>query len=253
MPYIDWFAIEELYAGTQLRDKNKVEAYSLALHTSEHTDDIIKNRKEFMSELNHKLEQCVFMNQTHSNHIHCIKKEDIGAGCFSVKDAIQDCDAIYTREKNVLLGTFTADCVPILLYDKAQGIICAVHSGWKGSASLILKKMVHTLLYDEDSELKDIFAYIGPSIDFFSYEVDTEVIDAIKDTKMNTDTFIIDKGEGKYFFDNKRMNYQILIEAGVPDMNIFLCDNDSFENEEDFFSYRKNKDTGRNMTFILRK
>lgn len=253
MPYIDWFAVEEIYAGTVLRDNTKEEDFNLALHTTNHPNIIIQNRKEFMEELNHDLSKCVFMNQTHSNHIHCIRKEDIGAGCFSTKDAIMDCDAIYTREKNVLLGTFTADCVPILLYDKAQGIIAAVHSGWKGSASLILKKMIHVLLYDEDSELKDIYAYIGPSIDFFSYEVGQDVIDQLKNTNMNIDTFVLPKENGKYLFDNKRMNYQMLIEAGVPDMNIFVCDHDTYTNEEDFFSYRKNKDSGRNLTFILRK
>ncbi len=253
MPYIDWFTQEELYAGTVLRDNQQVEDFNLALHTSLNEKDVIANRKTFMNELHHDLNQCVFMNQTHSANIHHVTKQDIGAGCYSTKDAIFDCDAIYTREKNILLGCFTADCVPILLYDKEQGIIAAIHSGWQGSVKQILKKMIHTLLYDEDSELKDIYAYIGPSIDFFSYEIGQDVVNEIKKTGMNTDTFLLKNKNGKYLFDNKRMNYQMLIESGVPDLNIFVCDNDTYTNNDDFFSYRRNKDSGRNMTFILRK
>lgn len=253
MPYIDWFAIEEVYAGTHLRDNTKAENGSLALHTTENKNAIILNRKAFMQELKHPLDNCVFANQTHSCNIHKVTKEDIGKGSYSIEDAIENCDALYTREKNILIGVFTADCVPILLYDKAQGIIAAVHSGWKGTAQMITKKMIDVLKYDEDSEMEDIYAYIGPSIDFFSYEVGDDVISALKETGMDITNFIIPKENGKYLFDNKRMNMQMLLDAGVPDTNIFMSDKDSYENEEDFFSYRKNKDSGRNLTFILRK
>ena len=253
MPYIDWFSVEEIYAGTTLRENNKEEAGSLALHTTENKEAIIKNRKAFMAELKHPLDNCVFANQTHSCNIHKVTKEDVGKGSYSLNDAIENCDALYTREKNILIGDFTADCVPILLYDKAQGIICAIHSGWKGTAQAITKKMLDILKYDEDSEMHDIYAYIGPSIDFFSYEVGEDVVKELEKTKMDLSHFIIPKGNGKYLFDNKRMNMQMLLDAGIPDTNIFMHDGDSYENEEDFFSYRKNKDTGRNLTFILRK
>ena len=118
---------------------------------------------------------------------------------------------------------------------------------------MITKKMMDVLKYDEDSEMHDIYAYIGPSIDFFSYEVGQDVIDELKKTGMDITNFVIPKDNGKYLFDNKRMNMQMLLDAGVPDVNIFMSDQDTFENEEDFFSYRKNKDSGRNLTFILRK
>ncbi len=253
MPYIDWFSVEEIYAGTHLKDPTKKEDGSLALHTTENKIDIIYNRKAFMEELNHPLDKCVFANQTHSANIYKVTKEDVGKGAYSCEDAICDCDALYTREKNILIGVFTADCVPILLYDKAQGIIAAIHSGWKGTAQSITKKMLDVLKYDEDSEMQDIYAYIGPSIDFFSYEVGEDVVEELKKTGMDLSTFIIPKENGKYLFDNKRMNMQMLLDAGVLDTNIFMHDGDSYENNEDFFSFRKNKDTGRNLTFILRK
>lgn len=256
MSYIDWYSVEEIYAGTSLRDKQALEENNLALHTCDNDDAlkaVIENRKALMKELNHNPDLCVFAYQTHSANIHKVTKEDIGAGAYSTKDAIADCDALYTREKNVLLGVFTADCVPILIYDKAQGIIAAIHSGWKGTINEITKKMLNTLIYDEDSDPNELYAYIGPSIDFFSFEVGEDVIEHVKNMSFDTQAFIIPKENGKYLLDNKRLNMQMLLDAGIPDTHIFMHNADTFENEEDFFSYRKNKDTGRNLTFILRK
>lgn len=253
MSYIDWFSVEEIYAGTTLKDFEKPEAYSMALHTSEHPAMIIENRKAFMQEINHHLDNCVFANQTHSATIHKVTKEDIGAGAYSTKDAIQDCDALYTRERNVLLGVFTADCVPILLYDKAQGIICAIHSGWKGTVQEITKKTLDLLHLEEDCEAHEMYAYIGPSIEFLSYEVGEDVVKEIQTMSFPTEKFIIPKENGKYLIDNKGLNMQMLLDFGIPDTHIFMHDGDSYENNEDFFSYRKHKDSGRNMSFILRK
>lgn len=253
MSYIDWFSVEEIYAGTSLRDDGKEESYSLALHTTENKEAIINNRKAFMQELNHNLDNCVFANQTHSCNIHKVSKEDIGAGAYSTKDAIENCDALYTRERNVLLGVFTADCVPILIYDRGQGIIVAIHAGWQGTAQAITQKVLDVLKYDEDCEANEMYAYIGPAIEFLSYEVGEDVVNEIKKLPFSTDPFILPKDNQKYLIDNKGLNMQMLLDAGIPDTQIFMHDGDTFENEEDFFSYRKNKDTGRNMTFILRK
>lgn len=253
MGYIDWFSVEEIYAGTTLRDNNRKQQGSFALHTGENEEAIIENRKALMEELNHSLNKCVFANQVHGDRIYKVSKEDIGAGAYSTKDAIENCDALYTREKELLIGVFTADCVPILLYDKAQKLIVAIHSGWKGSAKQITAKTLNLLHLEEDCEMEDMFAYIGPAIDFLSYEVGEDVIQELKNSGLSLDKYIIPKGDGKYLLDNKGLNMQMLLDAGIPDTHIFVHDGDTFENEEDFFSYRKNKDTGRNMTFILQK
>lgn len=253
MSYMDWYSVEEIYAGTTLRDKDYKEENNLALHTCQDEKAVIENRKLLMKELNHNLDLCVFADQTHSCNIHKVIKEDIGAGAYSVKDAIADCDALYTKEKNVLLGVFTADCVPILIYDKGQGIIAAIHAGWKGTVQEITKKMLDILIYEEDCDPNELYAYIGPAIDFFSFEVGEDVIKQVKAMSFDTTPFIIPKENGKYLLDNKRLNMQMLLDAKIPDTHIFMHNADTYEEEENFFSYRKNKDSGRNLTFILRK
>lgn len=253
MSYIDWYSVEEIYAGTHLKDHRKPLDYSLALHTTDKKDEVIQNRKDFMEELDFDLDNCVFANQTHSCNIHKVTKEDIGAGAYSTKDAINNCDALYTSEKNVLIGVFTADCVPVLIYDKKQHIICAIHSGWKGTVQEITKKTLEVLINEENCNPNDLYAYIGPAIDFFSYEVGQDVIDEIKQMSFDTSAFIIPKENNKYLIDNKGLNLEMLKNAGIDDAHIFVHHADTYEQEDDFFSYRKNKDTGRNLTFILQK
>ncbi|MDF9823655.1 YfiH family protein [Breznakia sp. PF5-3] len=253
MPYINWSSIEELYAGTTIKDIEKSQNNNMALHTTEDSEAVIQNRKDLMEELNFELERCVFANQTHSTNIHKVTREDIGAGAFSTKDEIKNCDALYTKEKNILLGVFTADCVPILIYDKGQNIVAAIHAGWKGTINELTKKMLDTLIYDEDSQPEELYAYIGPSIEFLNFEVSLEIAEKVKAMSFDTEVFVIPKENGKALIDLKGLNHHMLLSAGIPDTHIFIHHGDTYEDEEDFFSHRKRNEQGRMMTFILQK
>lgn len=253
MAYINWFSIEEIYAGTTIKDKNNKANNSMALHTGDSSDDIIENRNKLAVELDIPLQNFVFANQTHSTNIVEVSIKDQGKGALSNDTSIPDCDGLYTKDKNVLIGVFSADCVPILLYDKGQGIICALHAGWKGTTKQIVKKMLHILKYEENSLFDEVYAYIGPAIDFLNYEVDQNVVDEIHKMECDTNPYIIPKENNKYLVDLKGLNHQLLLDAGIQDTHIFVHHGDTFENEQDFFSFRARKEKGRNMTFILRK
>lgn len=253
MPYIDWYTVQDVYAGTTLRDNERKLHNSMSLKNAADKEAVIDNRKALMEELNWDLDKCVFAHQTHTDNIHKVIKEDIGKGAYSDESAIPECDALYTREKNILLGVFTADCVPVLIYDKEQHIIAAIHAGWRGTTKEITKKMCEKLIYEEDCDPKELYAFIGPAADFFSYEVDQDVIDEMKKMSFNIEKYMIKKSNGKYLIDNKRMNYQMLRDAGIPDLNIMVHDGDTMSNEEDFFSWRRDKRNECHLTFILQK
>ena len=252
MAYSDWYSVEEIYAGTSLRDESRKEDYAMALHGLEIDEAILDNRNALMKELNHSLERCVFPHEVHGTHIHKVTAKDLGKGAFQKNNAIAECDGLYTKEKNILLGIFTADCVPILIYDKGQHIICALHAGWKGTVNEITNKMLDILLIEENSDPQELYAYIGPCIDFFSYEVGEDVKEQVQKMSFATDRFMIDKGQGKYLLDLKRLNMEMMLRKGIPDLHIFMHHGDTVENNEDFFSNRLG-DIGRNLTFILQK
>ena len=93
--------------------------------------NVLKNLKIISKKMRVENKKLVLMHQTHSNKVIEIKKNN-----YKKKLC---CDAIITRLKGIALGVVTADCVPILLYDKKNKIIGSIHAGWKGAFSGIIK------------------------------------------------------------------------------------------------------------------
>jgi len=107
--------------------------FSMALHTGENEKEIIENRKIMASFLkSDKNLHFIVANQTHSDNIKIISKKKT-KGWNSLEDAVEDCDALITNEKDIVLTILTADCVPVLLYDEEKKVVAVIHAGWKGT------------------------------------------------------------------------------------------------------------------------
>ncbi|MCI9525212.1 MAG: peptidoglycan editing factor PgeF [Erysipelotrichaceae bacterium] len=250
---IYWKRNNELIAATTLRNPNKKENNNMALHCGGILDDVLLNRTHLAQKFGLSLDQMTFANQTHSDHVYCVQADDQGKGARSVEDAILDCDALYTRETNHLIGVFTADCVPILLYDPIEKLICAIHSGWQGTVKQITSKTLRVLTEKEGCKAENIQAYIGPSIAFHSFEVGMEVVEKVKALPFDTSDYILYKNNGKALVDNQGLNMRMLEIAGVQSGAITLDKNDTFMNNPSFFSYRRDHACGRHLSFIIRK
>lgn len=241
-------------AGTTLRVSDQMEGFNMGLHACKSTDAVITNRKTFSQELNIPLENCVFAQQTHSDHIYEVTAKDKGKGAFDYKTAIPDTDALYTKEKGICIGVNTADCVPVLIADPVTGIIAAVHAGWQGTVKEITKKTIQLLKEKEGVDPKNLKVYIGASICQSSFEVGLEVIEKVKNMSIDTtNTYYINESTQKGFVDNKELNRLQCISEGVSPTHITVDKNCTFSNTENFFSYRKEKDTGRHLSFIMMK
>lgn len=250
---IIWKNHSSLIAGTTLRDQNQPENNNMALHCGGNRTAIIENRQHLAQWVGVPLQRFVFANQTHSDHIVKITDADAGKGALGTDNAISDCDALYTREVNLLLGVFTADCVPILLYDPMEKLICAIHSGWMGTVKQITAKTLHTLIHKEGCDPKQLHAYIGPAIAAHSFEVGMEVVEQLHSLPFDPSDFIRLKSQTKALVDNKGLNREMLLRAGVPKENITMDKNDTFAENESFFSYRRNHQCGRHLSFIVQK
>ena len=79
-----------------------------------------------------KVDKVLYVNQTHSS--------DFIDATFENFKGDRDCDSLVTKDKNTLIGVFTADCVPVIAYDKEKEVIAAIHSGWKGTYTKIARK-----------------------------------------------------------------------------------------------------------------
>lgn len=158
-------------------------------------------------------------------------------------------DAVITRRKGLLIGVQVADCVPILLFDERRSVIGAVHAGWRGTASQIIKKAIKRMIECFNSSPEDIRIALGPSIKRECYEVGREVKDAICDV-MGEGGYC-SPGNGKYYIDLPSINVLQAMSMGIGQENIWISDICTHCNPDDFYSYRYHGDhSGRQGGFI---
>ena len=241
-------------AGSTLKVNNEKESFNMGLHACISKNEVIENRKQFAHDFNIDVNHCVFAKQTHSDHLVKVTKNDCGKGVFDYESAIDDTDALYTKEKGICLGVFHADCVPILMADPISGLVCAIHAGWQGSVKEITRKTIAYLKENENVDPRNLKVYIGPSITQSNFEVGPEVIEKVKNMSFDTSsTYYFNENINKGYVDNKELNRLQCIHEGVLMKNITVDKNCTYANAENFFSYRKDKNCGRHMSFIMLK
>jgi len=221
-------------------------SFSLALHTGENEEEIIKNRNIIATSLqSDKNLHFIVANQTHSDHIKIITNKET-KGWKNLEDAIADCDALITSEKDIMLTILTADCVPILLYDSEKKVVAAVHAGWKGTKAKIVAKTVLKMNEIYGCESKNIMAGIAPSIGSCCYEVGEDVAKHFFDNpKAYTQI------EDKYMLDLPYINKYQLSKVGLREENIEMSDVCTACEVDRYFSYRKEQGcSGRFMSMI---
>lgn len=124
-----------------------------------------KNLSEelFLQKLDLKSEDIITCETVHSNKIKIVNKNQKGK-------MIPKTDGLITKDINVFLALYTADCIPLFLYDPKEIIIGLFHAGWKGSLNNISTKAVKLMEKKFKSEPKDIIAYLGPGISVCCYD-----------------------------------------------------------------------------------
>ncbi len=159
-------------------------------------------------------------------------------------------DAVITSRRKFLIGVLVADCVPILVYDPEKQVVGAVHAGWRGTASDILKKTILTMGEIYGSVPGDILIAIGPSIRQCSYEVSEEVKTAVQRATGEGDYYA--RIGDKYVIDLSEANRIQAISSGIQNENIWQSGDCTFCNPDKFYSYRysKGKVSGRQDAFI---
>lgn len=225
---------------------------NLGLHVQDHDQTVINNRNRMAKKTNIPLESWVFAEQTHSSNIQKVTKQDSTRGTLTYSDGINNCDAIYTKEKGIMLSLCFADCVPIYFFHPKEQLVGLAHAGWQGTVQNISGKMVKQWSDNEKIPRNEILVAIGPSIGYCCYTVDERVISAI-------DKEVLEKyplpyetlTNGKYNLDLKMLNKNLLQLAGIKDENIVVSNQCTSCETKLYFSHRRDEGkTGRMLSFI---
>ena len=150
---------------------------------------------------------------------------------------LQEVDAVVTRLKGFCLCVSTADCVPVLLYDKERQVIAAVHAGWRGTEGRIVEKTLEAMASHYGTEGRDVIACIGPSISLESFEVGDEVYAAFAEAGF--DMSRIARKYEKWHLDLWEANRMQLLAHGVLPEHIGVAGICTYRHHHDFFSARR--------------
>lgn len=135
-------------------------SFNLAHHVGDTAVAVAANRAQLMEALNLP-EPPVWLNQVHS------------ARAVDVCRIEDDADAAYTDRPGKVCAVLTADCLPILLCDRAGTQVAAVHAGWRGLAAGVIE----TTLDAMPRPATEWLAWLGPAIGPDAFEVGIEVRD----------------------------------------------------------------------------
>lgn len=191
------------------------------------------------------------------HQVHGVECRHIAAEFFALSDAVrtqllESIDAVMTDVPQVCVGVSTADCIPVLLYDEPHHAVAAIHAGWRGTVQRIVTKTIMEMRMHFGTRPSDLKAVIGPGISVKNFEVGQEVYDAFEQAAFDMST-IAERHE-KWHINLPLCNHNQLQELGVLDENIYQSDICTFDNNDRFFSARRQGiNSGRIYTAIMLK
>jgi len=215
------------------------------------------------------------------NHLlmpHQIHKAEIAVVDEQRDIDLEGYDALMTNVEEVCIGVSTADCIPVLLYDKKQRAVCAVHAGWRGTVMRIVEQAVSRMHGVYGTNPQDLIAQIGPGIHLESFEVGDEVYQAFETEgfpmTLISKKYPIDNGgsrstfgrlhgkklftfhssllPSKWHIDLPECNRLQLISAGVPESQISVSPVCTYMQADTYFSARRlGIESGRIFTGII--
>lgn len=206
------------------------DCFNLGSHVQDNPMAVAKNRQLLSQYLP---SEPVWLNQVHGIDVLDAAKSQ----------CVQNADASFSKTKNVVCVTMTADCLPVLLCNKQGTAVASIHAGWRSLCDGVIEATIKTM----GVESQDLMAWLGPAIGPDAFEVGGEVREA----------FITQDAQAEQAFcafDDKWLGNLYLIarqrlhRLGVS--SIYGGGECTFSQSSQYFSYRRDGHTGRMATLI---
>jgi polyphenol oxidase len=254
---VEWNIHPNIKAGTTGRSggfsQPPFDSLNMALYLNDDENSVIKNREKLADQLGIPLSQWVFPKLTHSNRWIKVTKADGGKGARDEHSSFWGYDAVYTDESNLVLAVGHADCIPLLLTCPSKHLIGAIHSGWQGTVDQVIDIFLKQWIEQEHCDPKDIYIYIGPSIRKHNFFVKKDVIEQVLQMGFDVSPYLTQVDDQHTLLDLPGLNIEMMMRNHIPLENITdtkLC---TYDQTDDFFSYRRSKISGRHISFIFQK
>jgi YfiH family protein len=164
-------------------------------------------------------------------------------------DRRPEADIAVCSDPSLGVSVRAADCVPLLLVDRATGAVAAIHAGWKGTAAGAAIVAVQELHRRFGSRPADLLAAAGPSIGPCCYVVGEELVERFEHHAGSSRWFLRQNGLRLNLW---RATRDQLEGAGVPPHQIQLCDLCTSDHPHLFHSYRRDGQSAGRLVAVIR-
>lgn len=208
------------------------DSFNLGLHVGDNTIDVLANRCR-LQKMAQLPDRPKWLQQVHGDQV-------VDAAVLGEPVAA---DASFSTKASTVCVVMTADCLPIILCNKQGSFVAAIHAGWRSLANGIIENTVTK--YCDNSN--DLLAWLGPCIGPKHFEVGTEV----REQFINNDekaSVAFKAQQDKWLADLQLLAQQRLQDLGIQ--AIYHHQACTFSDPSEYFSYRREGNTGRMATMI---
>lgn len=242
----DWPAPDRVLALATTRQGGSSRAPFDALNLAGHVGDApgaVATNREILHSLLPRDTRIQWLNQCHGTAV--IKASDAAVEA-------PEADASWVDRPGVACAVLTADCLPLLLCDRAGTVVASAHAGWRGLLAGILERTVAAV----PAEPANLLAWLGPAIGPAAFEVGPEVRDAFCDAPgadaLEHACFRVSAlRSGHWVADLYALARLRLRRVGVD--RVYGGDFCTARDPRRFFSYRRDGSTGRMASLIQLK
>lgn len=231
----EWPAPANVRAGTTSRSGGvslpPYDTLNLAQHVGDEPVAVEENRHRLHQYLQLQTEP-IWLNQVHGIHV-C---SDVDRGTTA--------DACISTKAGKVCVVMTADCLPVLICDRAGTMVAAAHAGWRGLAAGVINQTVDRMSVAPT----ELLVWLGPAIGPRAFEVGDDVRDAFLKQDAGYTSAFIPNAHGKWLMDiYQAARHQM---AGLGVTQVYGGDYCTYEQAELFYSYRREQTTGRMASLI---
>ena len=218
------------------------DGFNITHYCGDEAEHVRRCREQLCAQLGIPDSRLIVPRQVHGVRIEEVTEQHLGV-------AFEDTDALITRLKGVCIGVSTADCVPLLMYDRVTGAIAAAHAGWRGTVARIGVQTLQAMQEAYGTKADDVSCVVGPSIGPEAFEVGEEVYE----TGFPMDDIAYrHPATQKWHIDLWQANVWQLMQAGVQENAIQVSGVCTYMNHARFFSARRlGINSGRMFTGIM--
>ena len=215
-----------------------------SFNCSPYTDDersrVQRNQALLRERAGRPIKELVIPRQVHGVECLLVDERYVSLPALQRQELLQGVDALATVLPGYCLCVSTADCIPVLLYDRRRGAVAAVHAGWRGTVRRIVQRVLQQMAVAFDTCGADVLAAIGPGISLQAFEVGEEVYEAFRTEGFDMPRISCwNNATGKHHIDLWEANNWQLQQCGVLREHVEFSGVCTYLQCDDFFSARR--------------